>query len=176
MKTSREKKQQAAFYQLDLRAVKKYRQKQLLDIKVGIVRAIDWSWWPIKGTVTIWIYFFRGSTYFFRMRLWFSRSFKSISLPCTIINFIFAFLNLLILKMHIKTHLRFHSLWLVDVLYHKIFRKIKFIRLKIMRLWAVFKKNLEKKYFFTSLKSMKKRVGSGAKDPQHWMIELYLRS
>jgi hypothetical protein len=41
VKTSREKKQQAAFYQLDLRAVKKYRQKQLLDIKVGIVGAID---------------------------------------------------------------------------------------------------------------------------------------
>jgi hypothetical protein len=41
VKTSREKKQQAAFYQLDLRAVKKYRQKQLLDIKVGIDRAID---------------------------------------------------------------------------------------------------------------------------------------
>ncbi len=41
VKTSREKKQQAAFYQLDLRAVKKYRQKQLLDIKVGIVDAID---------------------------------------------------------------------------------------------------------------------------------------
>ena len=35
-KTPREKKQQAAFYQLKLRAVKKSRAKQIQDLKVGI--------------------------------------------------------------------------------------------------------------------------------------------
>ncbi len=47
----------------------------------------------------------------------------------------------------------------------KFLQKIKFFRLKIMRLWASYKKKMKEIFFFfftsLKLKSMKKRVGSG---------------
>jgi hypothetical protein len=45
----------------------------------------------------------------------------------------------------------------------KFIKKTRFLRMKIMCLWASYKKKIEKKEFFPSLKSLKKEVVSGVR-------------